>query len=106
MRALIALVLTAFILATNGCTSLAPRPAGFGRSEVRPLVAHAPSDLPGNDEDIEKVRGHGGARVGLFIAGAVLIVGAVAIDIIILPATVPCRRTFCCTTTVVHTCYR
>ena len=55
----------------------------------------------------EKARHHNhGVVAALFVAGAILILGAVIIDLIILPWSIPNHRAFCCCDGVVHVCYR
>ena len=90
------LVLLVVATLLTGCLSARPRAIDADS------VAVGSSDAGGS---AEKVRAQDVAAA-LWIAGAFLIVGAVIVDVLILPWAIPCHHCFCCTEEVVVVCYR
>jgi hypothetical protein len=93
----ILLLLAMFV---TGCVGTQSR--SFERSDDGASVALAHK---GDAAPAEKAHG-GDAAAAIFLAGAILIVGAVVVDLLILPYTGPCyHHPFCCTREVVVVCY-
>ena len=95
----VAILLLVAMFAT-GCAGTQTR--SFERTDDGASVALAHK---GDSAPAEKAHG-GDAAAALFLAGAILIVGAVVVDLLILPFSGPCyHHPFCCTREVVVVCY-
>lgn len=93
--AILLMVVTFF----TGCMTTGPRDFEDGR-------AHSSVVDTDQHNGAEKARcGSGGAVAALFFVGAILIVGAVIADIVILPFMAPHHHAFCCCHEVVYCCY-
>ena len=89
--------LLVFVMLLTGCTGAPPRPQHDGAPELVQTSGDAPQQARGH---------HGGeARAALFAFGLFLIAVVVVVDVIILPATAPCGRPFCCTQEIIIVCY-
>jgi len=89
--------LLVFVMLLTGCVVTRPRPRSDGPPEAVPTSRDAPEQAHWH---------HGGdARAALFVFGLILFAAVVVVDVIILPATAPCGRPFCCTQEIIIVCY-
>ncbi len=82
----------------TGCASNAPRGLDDGRG------ATVSSVEDGHKGGAQKARGGEGLAILLAFVG-IAFVGAVVLDLILLPCTIPCHRPFVCTRTLAHCCH-
>src|SRR5579871_6379203 len=111
-----ALALTLAVATTaTGCASTAgpPRECVSRSADVQRVEPTSSSTRPSVDlGSPEEPRGldpthwhHDGLRPALFFFGGLMVMGAVVVDLLILPYTACHHECFHCTTTVVHVCY-
>lgn len=84
----------------TGCVSGSSR-----RQDERSTISSVEDGTHGG---AQKARGGGDALAIMIVYGAVgfIIVGAVVVDLLLLPYTLHCHKPFCCTQTVIHVCHR
>jgi hypothetical protein len=93
------ILLLAFAMFVTGCVSA--RPSRMDHGGGAKVAATHDAGPPKAD----KLHGGGGEAI-LLLAYGIVILGAVVLDLILLPATGPYGEPFCCTQTVVVCCCR
>jgi hypothetical protein len=91
----IMILLLAFVMFVTGCVGARPR---GDDGDVKVACHHEDGPVKA-----EKLHGGGGEAVLLLVYG-IIILGAIILDCIILPATGPCGDPFCCTQAIVVGC--